>query len=347
MTQEDLYPYIDQVAETSVTSFFMSPNFGMNVIYPGKVSDMIGTNLTPSLQKKFDELEETDPKSSERGMLNLLGLVEQGHDPLELILDRAKEKGMETFISFRLNEVHAVDEEENWILSRFWLDHPEWWIGKPKQPLGELYMGIMGPNTHPIVAGWLPGGLNFAVPKVRERRLAQLRECCESYAIDGLDLDFQRFPMYFPEGTEKDNTPVMTDWMREVRKMTNEVGEKRGRPILLSVRTMTKPEQNLGIGLDLETWAKEGLVDFVVQSHYLRNDFPLPVKEYRNQLPPEMPLYASIEVEREPDRYREIARHLWQEGADGILVFNFFTTRENDREPPFYVLNEIGEIASE
>ena len=36
----------------------------------------------------------------------------------------------------------------------------------------------------------------------------------------------------------------------------------------------------------LQNWAKEGLIDFVVISHYLRNDFPLPVAEYRRLLPP-------------------------------------------------------------
>ena len=44
--------------------------------------------------------------------------------------------------------------------------------------------------------------------------------------------------------------------------------------------------------------------------------------------------------------YRRAARHLWNEGADGIYLFNFFTTRERGGdafEPPFKALQEIGD----
>jgi hypothetical protein len=40
------------------------------------------------------------------------------------------------------------------------------------------------------------------------------------------------------------------------------------------------------------------------------------------------------------------ARHLWADGADGVYLFNFFTTREWGKEafePPFEVLKEIGD----
>lgn len=54
-----------------------------------------------------------------------------------------------------------------------------------------------------------------------------------------------------------------------------------------------------------------------------------------------MPLYASIEVEQEADRYLPIARQLWRDGADGIMLFNFFTWRESGREPPFEVIPKL------
>ena len=87
---------------------------------------------------------------------------------------------------------------------------------------------------------------------------------------------------------------------------------------------------------------REGLLDFITISHYLRNDFPLPVAEYRRLLPDGFPLYASIEVEPDADRYRQIAAELWADGADGIMLFNFFTCREGGKEPPFEVISELG-----
>ena len=46
------------------------------------------------------------------------------------------------------------------------------------------------------------------------------------------------------------------------------------------------------------------------------------------------------------ETYRRIARELWDAGADGIMLFNFFTTREygaESWEPPFEVLRELGD----
>jgi hypothetical protein len=80
----------------------------------------------------------------------------------------------------------------------------------------------------------------------------------------------------------------------------------------------------------------------LVVSHYLRNDFALPIDEFRELMPASMPLYGSIEVEPKKDRYREIAKQLWDDGADGILLFNFFTGRENGKNPPFELLDELG-----
>jgi hypothetical protein len=148
--------------------------------------------------------------------------------------------------------------------------------------------------------------------------------------------------MYFKPGGEPENIGTMTEWMREVRGMTRDAGRQRGRTILLSARIMARPEQNRAIGLDPVAWGKENLIDFVVVSHYLRNDFPLPVADYRGLFPPTLPVYASIEIAPDATTYREIARQLWRDGADGIYLFNFFTTRERGKEPPFELLRELG-----
>ena len=341
MSPADVHKYVDEAADAGATAFFMSPNWGMNMNYPTEAGDLIGAHASPALAANITP--DAKPKSTERGIINLRALMDAGHDPLELIVDRARERGMESFVTFRLNEVHAVDQEDHLILSRFWKAHPDWRIGKPGDSLPQVYLDILGPNTHPIVAGWLPGGLDFAVPEVRAHRLAQLRECCERYDIDGLDLDFQRFPMYFKPGQEGRHIQTMTAWMRDVRAMTQAVSAQRGRPLLLSARIMARPEQNRAIGLDPVAWIEEDLLDLVVVSHYLRNDFPLPVKQYRELLPEEFPLYASIEVAPDAETYRSIARQLWQDGVDGIMLFNFFTTRERGEEPPFDIIRELGD----
>ena len=69
-----------------------------------------------------------------------------------------------------------------------------------------------------------------------------------------------------------------------------------------------------------------------------------------------MPIYGSIECTvasgyenwLKADDYRREARHLWNDGADGIYRFNFFTSREHDEnsvDPPFEIFREIGDPA--
>ena len=151
-------------------------------------------------------------------------------------------------------------------------------------------------------------------------------------------LDFQRFPIYFPQDEGPEHVKTMTSWVREIGAMTYEIGEERGRPLLLSARVLACPIQNLAIGLDPITWAKEDLVDFIVASHFLRNDFPLPIKEYRDLLPERTALYASIQEKKNADSYGRIACTIYEDGVDGFRMFNYFTCRSARVEPDFFAL---------
>jgi len=333
------------VAASGVTSFFISPNDGMVMNFPSRYARMLGDEADPTLLEKIASEGRQKPGTLARAALNYRGFVAAGTDAMEIAIQRARQQRMETFLSFRMNEVHWVNRPDvfpyNLIVSKFWREHPQWWIGTPGDELSALHKEILGPRTSPVVASWLPGGLDFAVPEVRRRRLDQIRECCQRYPIDGLDLDFQRFPMFFKRGTEERNLAVMTEFVRQIREMTREIGQRRGRPLLLSARIMARPRQNLALGLDPFAWAREELVDFLIVSHYLRNDFSLPIKAYRQRLPQAFPLYASIEVEGEAKTYRHLARALYNEGVDGLMMFNYFTRRESGNEPDFALLKEL------
>jgi len=352
----DLTRRVEEICRPCVTTLFLSPNAGMKMICPTRISEMLTPESVrdPALDRSSLDLPPEILNQGWRERLvrerlihrqvarNIRSLLRAGRDPLELMIGHAKSTGLETFVSFRLNEVHNVEQADSPIVSKFWREHPDWRLGKPGDPLPELHREIIGPRVNPIVQYWLPGALNFAVDKVRGHRLAQLREICQKYPVDGLDLDFQRFPAYFPFGEEESYRDVMTGWIEQVRLMVDEIAQHRNRRILLSARIMARPEQNEGLGLDPVAWVQEGLIDFVTVSHYLRNDFPLPIGKYRRMLPEETPLYASIEYERDPEHYRCIAKRLWRDGVDGIMVFNFFAAREEGREPRFDLLCQIG-----
>ena len=344
MKEKQAYAGIDAIADTRVTTLFLCPNYGMPVVYPTKVGDFVGEHASPELAARLTP--ETPAGSTERGIMNMRALACAGHDPFGILIDRAREKGLETFVTWRLNEVHAVEQKDSFLFSRFWKEHPEWHIGNPGDPLPPIYQDILGVNTSPIVGTWLPAGLNFAVPEVRAHRLAQLRECCERFPVDGLELDFQRFPIYFKPGEESKNVATMTRFVRKVRALTREIGRKRGRPLQLCARIMARPEQNRAIGLDPVAWAKEGLLDFVTVSQYLRNDYPLPIEQYRTLLPETMPIYGSIEYSDSLNAYRRIARQLWANGVDGIYLFNFFAGSNATRDSFHGLLNVLGDLAT-
>lgn len=274
-----------------------------------------------------------DGWSFERIVENVRLLVEAGHDPIGIIIDRARQKKLEVFITFRMNEVHDVDQPDSLLLSTFWKEHPDWRVG------GD---------------GWNGQALNFDIPEVRKRRLEELVECCQRYDIDGLELDFQRFPSYFPPGKGPEKIPVMNTFVQSVREITQSMGQNRGRPLLLVARVPNSLAHCQEIGLDPIAWAKQGLVDFLTVSEFLFTREDSTIAEFKRQINT-IPIYGDIQIEFPPQKngrplpltaadYRRVAQSHLEQGADGILLFNFFTSREYGREPLFEVLNQIGSL---
>ena len=78
--------------------------------------------------------------------------------------------------------------------------------------------------------------------------------------------------------------------------------------------------------------------------HYLHNNFPLPIHEYKKLFPKEFPIYASIEVERDEKNYRKVAKTTMAGECRWYKFYlTFFTSRERGIEPPFHVIHEIAD----
>jgi len=92
---------------------------------------------------------------------------------------------------------------------------------------------------------------------------------------------------------------------------------------------------------------KNGWIDFLTVSRFLHVTFDLPVAPWK-KLITDIPVYGCIEIvdgkgaALTPKQYRRAARHIWDEGADGVYLFNFFITREGSTEPAFEVLKQLG-----
>jgi hypothetical protein len=151
----------------------------------------------------------------------------------------------------------------------------------------------------------------------------------------------------------------MNSLVERIRKLVDDQSKQRGRRLVLAVRVpsnfgreLPTPQTARELGCDVVEWARRGWVDFVTVSEFLHERYNLPLADWRRAIP-QVPVYGGIECTAgsTPEQYltaadyRRAAARLWSEGADGVYLFNFFTTREYDADawdPPFDVLAQIG-----
>ncbi len=271
---------------------------------------------------KFGELLLKDPPGNKyRNVLK--EMLAEGTDPLTLVLQFGHTHNLEIFCSFRMNDVHdhPYRPSNDWFLyPKLKNEHPEYRIGNP--------------GDRRKYCWW--SALNFAVPEVRNLCFQHIRKVCENFDIDGIELDFLRDENYFKsvaDGGVASNAErnMLTTLMQRIRKMTEKIGMKRGRPLLVAIRVNDSVPFCRDIGIDLEKWLKEGLVDIMTgTSRYQLNPWSYLVNlghEYN------VKVYACIEQSRIPtyifDRNSiEVAAaramDAFQQGCDGVYLFNYF-----------------------
>ena len=222
---------------------------------------------------------------------------------------------MEAFITYRMNDLHFNDTTTHCpiVYTDFWYKHPEFWLND-------------------ATPGWnAPRALDFEHREVRDHKLAIISEQLDKYdMIDGFDLDFMRFIVYFKTGEGRKNAPLMTQLVKDIRAKVNEVSAKRGRKILLSARVPPTVNACLDKGLDIQEWIRMGLIDFVTIGIHWLGDPSLPVAKFRSDLGKiDIPLYASIDDGGYRPRenfshgmFWGMASHILSQGADGIYLFN-------------------------
>ncbi|MCU0646009.1 MAG: hypothetical protein MUC94_17335, partial [bacterium] len=312
LTIDDVHSYIDVLANTPVTTFMMCSG-SMLLYYQSQYERPLGV-LSESQKAQPGEDLILNENMKQYGE-NFLALQKQGTDIMQLCLNRAKKLGMEAFITMRMNDLHFTDPDlyAPAAQSDFWLQHPEYRMG-----------------DYP---GWhADGALNFAHEEVRHYKLNLIREQCELFDLDGIELDFMRFLVYFPYGKGRDYLDVMTNLIRQARKIANEIGEQRGRKILMAVRVPPRIDLCLDKGLDVPTWAKSNLIDMITVAAHWTDDPALPVSQFKKDLGAiNIPVYATLESGhyhprefRSHGMYRAAAAHCLNQGADGIYLFNFF-----------------------
>ncbi|NOY80819.1 MAG: family 10 glycosylhydrolase [Kiritimatiellaeota bacterium] len=254
--------------------------------------------------------------------------IRQGTDPLRIVTEFCRKHGLEVFWTLRMNDCHDVIHRPDRpypAFSHFKKEHPEWLMGRW--------------DKRPPHGAW--SAFDFAVPEVRKLVADCVEEVCRKYDVDGIHLDFFRHLMYFREVAQggratPEHIELMTDLIRRIRRITERAGAERGRPILLAVRVPDSVGYCRGMGLDVERWLSEHLVDMLIVSGYFRlNPWRVSVELGHRY---GVPVIAGLSESRgrgEPGpwrrntdaSYRARAAAAWAAQCDGVYLFNLYDAR--------------------
>ncbi|MBL8816942.1 MAG: hypothetical protein JNL58_13010 [Planctomyces sp.] len=328
VNEDDVRRLIEEVAYkgSRVDTIFVCIN-AQAMYYPTMVGTMRGTLST-------DAERESWPASEKQRFKNMDSFFRRGVDPYAIMLAESKRKGREALLTFRMNDDHGND----FLRTQFQADHPEWKLG-----------------TNPER---LDGAMDFTHDEVRDYTYQLIKEAVQRYDCDGIELDFNRFPGFFRELNTEERVVRMNALVERIRKLLDELGDRRNRRYALSVRVPSNfgqapptPETARLIGCDVAGWTKAGWVDFVSVSEFLFERGDLPIHAWKSAITT-VPVYGGIECTRgsgagnlSAAEYRAAAGALMSQGSDGVYLFNFFTSREegqNAYEPPFEVLSDLG-----
>ena len=279
-----------------------------------------------------------------------------GGDVVRTLVEHCRKVGVAPLVSYRLNDGHHVRELEAALRQ-----------GRPSQSMSAFYWENYAQyRIGPDPTDWSQGVFNWAVPEVRDNKFALIREICQQYDVDGLELDFMRHTSFFrlEETTTAQRRQVMTEFVRRVRDVLDRTAAS-SRYRWLCVRVPARIAGHDPLGIDLPSMVAAG-VDVVnlSSSYFTAQATDLP--QVRAALA-HTPLYLEMThtpmtgkalagsgsqvFRRTTDHQFYTTAHLaYTQGAAGTSLFNFVYFRYHVmpelgpfHEPPFHVLPKLND----
>ncbi len=249
---------------------------------------------------------------------HLKEMLDEGHDPPEIVVREAHRRKMDVFFSFRFNDVHDRFLPEE--LPVFKVEHPEWLIGE--QDYGTTTSGKTS--------------LNFAVPEVRELKYKIAEEVMTKYDFDGIEIDFLRSPPYFLPNQVQTHSHLLTTYLQRLRALLDHLGAERGRTLRLAVRIDENLQACEKDGFRVKDWIDQALVDYVILGSGVIdidvNAFRRLARGSRTLIYPCLYGWPSKYSPIPEALARGLALNYHRQGGDGIYVFNWFPHVHNNSE---------------
>ena len=305
MQKEEYEAGVDELIGTPVEALMFCLGDGRTVLHDTQVGELWGHNM-----KKWPHL------IFHRAHRNAVALIRQGHDPLRIICDRAHQRGLLVYPTLLVQQ-GGGERGEDTRCSDFWFDNPHLSIGGR----GDLPAGHPGARC-----------MDFKHEEVRAERFALIQETLDNYDIDGFELQLNYGLHYFHPDEVKAGRQIMTGWVRQVYRALKKSGRQRE----LAIRVPASIPGCLGMGLDVRTWIKEGIVDVLIGQTYsgpeLQDqmaDFRPLVKAARGS---KCRIHAALQSHVDSDRLHEAniqmvraaACNYWDQGVDGLYLAHWF-----------------------
>ena len=256
----------------------------------------------------------------------LVPMMDDGVMPVEVYIDECRKQKIEFVAGFRMNDRHGHNPD---LFEKISQEHPEWILKELKPTSGNA-------DPRSLECGC---ALDYSAPGVRDWLFSIMEEVANRFDIDGIEFNFTRMPECFPRHAAEQSHSLMTGFVRRVRAMLDEAGEKKGRKLLLGVRVLQHFDGCRKMGLDVPTWIKERLVDYVAPGDIGFTEFNAKFEEF-SRLARAYDCYVYPQVEcrlgitrwkksnrtefQSPDQYRAALRNIYGAGADGFSTQNYF-----------------------
>lgn len=257
-------------------------------------------------------------------------------DPLTVMIEHSREHEIEVFWSMRMNDTHDSSPRYAMLMSEWKKRHPD--------------LLISTADARPPFGGRRWSAVDYGKAEVREKVVRIIADVVTRYDVDGIELDFFRHPVYFAPAARGEPVPQelqdeLTALLRRIRALLDKTAASRRKPILIAARLPDSVPYCRAMGLDLERWLAERLVDLISGSGYvhlrpwkdwveLGRRFDVPV--YACLSASRLVSPSSPEGEADLPLWRGEALRAWEAGVDGIYTFNRF----DPRSPLFFELGD-------
>ena len=194
--------------------------------------------------------------------------MDAGIDPVRVVGERAAALGIGFVPSYRMNDDHFMFDPPNYPLTgEFWIRNHE-----------RLKIGDSPIPGHPEYGNLL----DFSHAEVREFRFNVIKEIIDRYkdVMAGVELDFNRVQVLFPQGKGPERGHLVTDLVARVRSYLGRTGTAAGRRYHLFVRVPPTLQNCRWAGLEIAKWAEKRLVDVVIPAQLMTLSHDMPVDEF-------------------------------------------------------------------